>query len=455
MVYAGFAVVVLAVFALRPARQAAAWSYLGGWLVLPVGAYPPFVHSAATPITIMGLVLPADMPVSKAAVVAAATCLASLIFDSRRWFRLGVRPLDIALVAWCGWPLARATMLGDPVPGLAPAAYLLCAWGGSWLLGKLYFGGEEGAAALLKATAWSGLALLPVAAIELVNGPTVYAVLYGAHPYATDGIDRYAGYRPLAMFEDGNQYGIWMALAALAAIALSRGQRTWRPAAAVLVGASIVSQSVGAILLLAAGAVALSGRVRIAARWWAAAAVALAAAAGLYLSGLVPFERIARHTPLGGHVLAVFRGMGRGSLPWRISQDQKVLPLLHEHMLVGWGRWDWWTAAGVRPWGVPMLAVGQYGLLGLMLLTIVMLAPPVVTLARAGMVGMAGALALSVVLAAVDAALNGFIFWPAIVAAGALASAGPAAVAASAPRRGRFAAVDNRDRALPTPDDAA
>jgi hypothetical protein len=445
MVYAAFAVAALAVFVLRPAREAAAWSYFGGWLILPVGAYPPFTQSiAVTPTGIMGLVLPANMLVSKAAAVAVATCLASLIVDFRRWPTLRLRAFDVALLTWCGWPLLRAALLGDLAPGPAQTAYLLAAWGGSWLLGKLYFTREDGAAALLKATAWSGIALLPVALLELVRGPTVYVLLYGPHPFSMDGIDRYVGYRPLAMFEDGNQYGIWMAIAAFAAIVLARRERSWRPVAIVLAVASVLSQSVGAILLLAMGAVALSGRVRIAARWWGAVAIAAGAGGALYLSGLLPLERIARHTSIGGHILALVRSTGRGSVLWRVSQDQKVMPLLHEHLLIGWGRWDWWLPIGFRPWGVPMLVVGQFGLIGLALLIVVMLAAPVRVLAQSGVATVVGALALVVMLAAVDAALNGFIFWPAIVAVGALASYRPAA-------RELPNVVDNRDRQLSMP----
>jgi hypothetical protein len=129
-----------------------------------------------------------------------------------------------------------------------------------------------------------------------------------------------------------------------------------------------------------------------------------------------------------------------------VSQDQKVMPLLHEHLLVGWGRWDWWLPVGFRPWGVPMLVVGQFGLIGLALLLVVMLAAPVSVLARTGVATVVGALALGVMLAAVDAALNGFIFWPAIVAVGAVASYRPATAQALAPNT-----VDNRDRALSKP----
>lgn len=429
-------------FAVRPAREAAAWSYFGGWLILPVAAFPPFVQSMTdTPIEIMGLVLPANMLVSKAAVVAGVTCLVSLIVDFRGWVRLRPRMLDLAMLGWCVWPLLRAIVVGDPGSGLAPSAYLLAAWGGSWLLGRRYFSGEAGAAALLRATAWSGVALLPVALLELITGPVIYTIIYGPHPFSMDGIVRYVGYRPLAMFEDGNQYGVWIAMAAVAAIALARRERQWRTMAIVLVVASLASQSAGAIALLIVGGIALSGRIRIAARWWKTGAIAAGSGAVLYLSGLVPFERIARHTWVGAHILAIVRSTGRGSVLWRVSQDQKVMPLIHQHLLIGWGRWDWWTPVGFRPWGVPMLVVGQYGLIGLALMMAVMLVAPVLALLRSGIGGAIGAVAIVVLLSAIDAAMNNFIFWPAIIAAGALANW----------RADASNAVDNRDPALAKP----
>ena len=67
----------------------------------------------------------------------------------------------------------------------------------------------------------SALACLPFSVIEGALGPQVYDRVYGPHPLATDGAERYLGFRPLAFFEDGNQFGIWISLAALAALWLA------------------------------------------------------------------------------------------------------------------------------------------------------------------------------------------------------------------------------------------
>jgi hypothetical protein len=115
---------------------------------------------------------------------------------------------------------------------------------------------------------------------------------------------------------------------------------------------------------------------------------------------------------------------GRGSIAYRVSQDQKAVPLIVEKPIVGAGRWDWWRAADTRPWGLGMLILGQFGLIGLCLAAAILCGP----------VADAGAnrvrdkelrrarrlLSLLVLIAVIDALLNSFVFLPAIAMAGAL-----------------------------------
>src|SRR5471030_986044 len=64
-----------------------------------------------------------------------------------------------------------------------------------------------------------GLVMIaPIALLEGVMGPRVYGWIYELHPFRADGVARYVGFRPLGFFENGNQYGIWVAATALAAI---------------------------------------------------------------------------------------------------------------------------------------------------------------------------------------------------------------------------------------------
>ena len=66
----------------------------------------------------------------------------------------------------------------------------------------------------------------------------------------------------------------------------------------------------------------------------------------------------------GRAVVGAIKSVGRGSFSWRIAQDQRALPLATARPLVGTGQWDWWRPQPSRPWGLAMLVLGQFGLIG-------------------------------------------------------------------------------------------
>jgi hypothetical protein len=362
--------------------------------------------------------------------------LAVLLFDRASLRRFRPAWCDAPLLLWCAWPLLQSLLFVDaPQPaGAAASLYLLGSWGLTWLLGRVYCGGADGLRALAQALVLAGVACLPLAVVEGLAGARTYGWLFEPHPFRDDGAVRYLGWRPLGTFENGNQYGIWVSLCALVALwwAWSRaraGDRDlrWRWIAAVAAGVALAAQSVGALLLLliGGGVLALSSRLRP--RTMVAAALALGlASSALYLSGVVPIARIANETAAGRSVVAAVKSVGRGSFTWRIAQDQRALPTATQRPLVGSGQWNWWQALGSRPWGLAMLLLGQYGLIGMALAAAVPLLPAARTAwhtPRADTLAPAAlpwVLALVVLLAMLDALLNSFVFFPALCVAGAL-----------------------------------
>jgi len=153
-------------------------------------------------------------------------------------------------------------------------------------------------------------------------------------------------------------------------------------------------------------------------------------AAAVYLSGVVPLRAIADHTVIGRQVVEFVKSTGRGSFTWRIARDQRALPVIAEHPLVGSGRWDWWRKNGERPWGLVLLIIGQFGLIGLALAFGSLLAPVARTITSHWHPGAwrmpSVALATIVLMGIADALLNSFFFYPAILAAGAAAFPFPA-----------------------------
>lgn len=424
------------IFAMVRPQLAVLLVFLGGWLVLPVGVYPSGASALDFPYWLVGAALPSDMLIAKAWIAPASAMLGVIWKDRQRLSGLRWSALDMPILLWCVWPLLQWTVRPEVLPdAVLSSVYLSGSWGLTWLLGRLYFGNQEAQGALLHGLAWAGLVCLPIALWEGISGPDLYAWLYHPHPFVSDGAERYLGWRPLVFFENGNQYGLWVSLCALASIWVWRcrvadKQSTWWAGGSIAVVAmAVFAQSVGALLLLGMGVVVLLLMARMRLQKFFAGVLGVAVVCGaVYLSGVVPVTHLGKETAVGRKVVEAFKASGRGSFTWRISQDQKAIALIKPVAVIGHGQWDWWRSLGTRPWGLVLLLVGQFGLMGLACAFGALLAPAMVTLWRAPIARCwrpAGApivLAIMTVLMALDAMLNSFIFFPALMAAGALVS---------------------------------
>jgi hypothetical protein len=438
---ATFAVAALLAFRFLQPPVAAFVAFLGGWLLLPVGSYPSDANGQTFAYWITGVAVPSPVGPSKAVLIPLVVLAASGLRDRAAWARLRWRTPDACVVLACLWPLAILLVPrsgeADPAPGVS-SLYLAAAWGGSWLVGRLYGATLVNRRLLAQALVWSVVACLPFALLEGLWGPQIYGWLYGPHPFATDGHDRALGFRPIGFFEHGNQYGIWVTLGAVVAplLALTSRQRDpWRwIVVGVVIAVALAAQSLGAILLGVGCWAALWMSRRVSLRTLSGAGALVAGlTAAVYLSGALPIQHWARQTAAGQKLLEVFRGAGMGSFAWRISQDQKVLDLVRARPITGHGRWNWWAERKTRPWGLAVLSAGQFGLVGMAGLFGMLLLPAgrVLALAPRGDPWRPQSidllLALVIMAAAVDALLNAFIYFPALLIAGALAEHAPVA----------------------------
>lgn len=411
-------------------------TFLAAWTLLPVGPFPPGSIEAEFPYWLTGGGVPSDMGLTKAWVAPTVALLVSALVAPRAFAALRPTAFDAAILLWCAWPLASAALADAPRPsGPVASLHLLGTWGSTWLLGRLHLASAAGRRTLVEALPWAGLALLPIALWEGVLGPAEHG-LYGAvfdtvHPFRTDGADRYLGFRPLGFFENGNQYGIWLAVCTLAAVWLAIATRTaWRVVlAGVLAAMAVLSQAVGALLLLGGGLAVLASARFVRPRVLALATVAAVALGGtLYASGAVDWLRLGKETAFGRATVDVLRHAGRGSLPWRVAQDQRALHLAVQKPIAGTARWDWWRPLATRPWALAMQVLGQFGAVGLFSLLAAWLGPAVRAAWRAPpRVDAWDAATPTLALAAIaciglaDAALNAFVAWPSVLAAAALA----------------------------------
>lgn len=337
-------------FALAPQRYAPWLCLIGGWVMLPPAVYPP-LPAETFHFWIIGGSLPSNILVNKAWIAPVITCFASLFFDARRWRQTSSCSWDKALFAFCLWPIVQQAILGDASPsGWISSVYLFGAWALPWWLGRLYLRGEKDVQSFAMVLVAAILLLLPFAVFEGISEMRIHTLLFGEHPFASDGVERYVGYRPQALFENGNQYGIWCAATTVTAFWLGREKKLALAAASILALMTLASQSVGAIglMLLGISALAWPNSFSFIKRYGVWVSLLGIAGAGLLLTGIVPLRDFVQQTPAGEALLDAFRSAGRGSFAWRVSQDLKAAPLLIEHLLIGHGRWDWFFTLGSR-----------------------------------------------------------------------------------------------------------
>ena len=424
-------------------RDIAIWLVLlGGWLALPPADYAAAGHPEVLPYWIIGSALPSDIWLSKAWTAPAIATMCSLLCDRARWQALRLKLADTPLLLFCVWPSAQALLIPQADPGgLASTAYLAGVWGLPWLIAKLYLRTGDDAKRFAGTLALLSLALLPIAITEGLTEWRLHTALLGPHPFAYDGTDRYVGYRPQALFEHGNQYGIWCAGAALAAywrlrVAISGKPRAgWSAAAIILLVMTLASQSAGALLLLFAGyaMLTLRGTFGLMRSLFPVLAAAMLLLGALHISGTVPLRDLAEKTSGGKMARDMFRAAGRQSLPWRIGQDLKTLPIIQDRLVIGHARWDWFRGAGTRPWGMPLLLLGQFGLVGLLGLMAALGCAFYGQLRRAvhDEDVPARLYVVLLLLLTADALLNSFLFYPALLLTGTCANRYRVALAVS------------------------
>jgi hypothetical protein len=433
VVFGTFGIVALVVFCFVRPAYAVAITCFAGWLLLPVGNFPVGSAEALFPYWITGAAVPSDMLLTKMWWPPAVALSGALLFDQNAVRTFRPSWLDLPIALWCSWPIAQSSVAesSDPQSWIA-SLYLLLVWGVPWLLGRIYFGGLEGGQRLLTTLVSCLFVIVPIALIEGVVGPRVYGWIYEPHPFRFDGANRYFGFRPIAFFEHGNQYGLWVAAIALAAIWLWRTSTVPRlglmtmTAAGAATAVLLSSQSVGAICLFIGGlglCFMVGFRVM---RWMAISVLILALIGGvIYVSGTVPLREMAIKTVTGNRIVDLIRKSGRESFTWRIARDQSALNLIRNRPIVGTPRWDWWRDVGQRPWGLFLLIAGQFGFLGALLAFGSLITPVIVRICSISDSRWHYSdlpVTVIILMSIGDALLNSFAFYPAILAAGALAT---------------------------------
>jgi hypothetical protein len=418
-----------------PVCVATLLNFFGGWAILPGASY--IETSDPFPYWILGVCLPTDYLLTKATATAVAGLAGMLLFhraDLKR-FRPGIYDLPIAI--WCIAPLlSAATHWSTLQENLFGAVYQTIAWGVPWLLGRLFFFDPKSLLLGAKALVVAGVCYVPICLAEISYGPQLYAFLYGYEPYRWVGAERYLGFRPIGLLEDGNQLGIWMAAATLIAISLSLHTRAKRilglPSGWVASGLAVTTllcQSMGSIVLL----VVLLPLILLKRRSVVRALIGILTLGILALvtfrmTNLVTLRTLAKSNDTVRSMATGLARIGRQSLSWRLGRDESEIATALQKPILGFGRWNWWQSSASRPWSLWLLIFGMYGLIGLIAFGGILFMPILQAPRHAASNDQADdsnlrlALFALILMIAFDSLLNGSMILPYLVIMGGMVS---------------------------------
>lgn len=414
--------VILVLFALLPPKRAVVTASIAAWLLLP-------------PI---GLDLPGIPNYDKAAAATLGIILATLIFEPRRLFGFRARWFDVPMLLWCACPFVSAVLNGlGTYDGMSAAFRHVVAWLMPYFVGRLYLSDTEGMRDLAWGMIIGGTCLIPFCLFEIRMSPMVNHLVYGFGESGAFEGTRYGFYRPRVFFTSSLELGLWMNTATLVAWWLwQTGQltRLWGlPGGGVfaaLLLTTIACRTTGATVLLLAG-MAVLWTCRRANKKWAVWALLLVAPA--YYSVRVT------HLWSGSQAVELARtvvGDARAdSLEFRLNNEELLIAKALQHPFFGWAGWgrnlvydEWGKQISIID-GMWMVALGSYGIVGLMMLTMTLLLPAVLFLTRfpvsqwdLSQVVAAAAIAIVVDLSLLDGLFNGMLNVVYIIAAGGLAN---------------------------------
>jgi tetratricopeptide (TPR) repeat protein len=367
--------VVLALFGIVGPRRAALIAPIAAWLFLPVAAFP----------------LPGLPDYTKTTATTMGLLLGMLIFDSSRLFGLRPQWFDLPMLAWCFCPFASSLTNGlGAYDGLSTSLSQCMIWGLPYLVGRAYFGDLDGLRELAIGIIIGGLVYIPLCLWEIRMSPQLHMTVYGYNPHSFEQTIRYGGYRPQVFMQHGLEVGMWMAAASLA------GMWLWASGAPNLMrGVSfewflialtittVLCKSTGSLVLLAGG-VALCFAIK-----WTKSRIPV-----LILLAITPLYLSTRSTGFwsGAELADLTRatvGVEREqSLQCRLDNENMLVAKALQRPVFGWGGWgrsrvtdEEGRDASITD-GLWVIALGNYGLVGLAAINAVMLLPLVVLLKR-------------------------------------------------------------------------
>jgi tetratricopeptide (TPR) repeat protein len=368
----GWIPVVLLLFVLLPARRAVVASLIAAWLLLPP----------------VGIDLPGIPNYDKASAATLGILLATVFFEPHRLLRFRLRWFDTPMLLWSLCPFVSSVLNGmGTYDGASAALRQTIAWFLPYLVGRLYLTDIADIRELALGMIIGGACLIPFCLFEMKMSQILLQIVYGISKY--EGM-RLGGFRPAVFFSTGLELGLWMNAVTLVAWWLWRNGELKTLALvpggvvfAALLLTTLACRSTGATVLFLSGMGALWTCWKSKKKWalWA-------------LLFAVPLYCFVRTTNLwsGSHAVEVVRrvsGEERAySLEFRLVNEDLLIAKAWQQPSFGWGRWgrnlvyeDSGRVLSIID-GMWLVALGNYGFVGLVLMTTSMLLPAALFLKR-------------------------------------------------------------------------
>jgi tetratricopeptide (TPR) repeat protein len=416
----GWIPLVLALFALLPARRAVVAGSIAAWLLLP-------------PI---GIDFPGFPNYTKATAATVGVLLGTFLFEPNRLLCFRLRWFDVPMLLWCLCPfLSSVTNELGVYDALSATFRQMVAWLLPYLVGRLYLTDLEGLRELALGMVIGGVCLAPLCLFEVRMSPQLLQKVYGLGNW--EGAMRFGAYRPRVFFGSGIELGLWMNAVTLVAWWLWRTTQLKRlggvPGGAIFAGllvTTILCRATSAMVLCLAGFCALWVCWRTKTKWvmW-----------GLLFTA--PIYCAVRIGDLwsGSHAVSLARRFlnedRAHSLEYRLVNEDLLIAKALQRPIFGWGGWGRnlvynddgrQLAEGDGLW---IVTFGLYGYVGLVLMTVVLLLPAMLFLRRFRVelwdqpgLAPAAAIAIIVNLVLLDGLINGMLNVIYIIAAGGLAN---------------------------------
>ena len=314
----------LLLFVYFPPRRAVIAATIISWIFLPNSGYsitglPDYTKTSATTV---------------------GTLLGVFLFDFARVISFRPKWYDLPMFVWCvgGVFTALSNDLGL-YDGISAATKMVILWGIPYFLGRIYFNDLEGCREVALGIVLGAAIYVPLSLWESRMSPTLHYVVYGVMPYYE--APRFGLlYRPIVFLATGLELGVWMGAGTVCSYALWASgalHRLWGFRfgwfVLAIAGTTLLSMSVGAIILTAIG-VTLFELVRRTKLSWLIWVVIL----------VPPVYATVRTTGIwDGQSLVSATGAllpdRMGSIETRIRSENILVEKALQRPLLGWGGW--------------------------------------------------------------------------------------------------------------------